>query len=123
MPKVNAIRKLVAVQALLITITAVVFFILNGAFLAGSAVFGGSIACASTLLLEWRRRGADAGPALSAAASMRVLTRTALERFVLVVTGFVLGMGVWELDPLALLTGFIAGQVANLYTQVDQGKN
>jgi ATP synthase protein I len=41
-----------------------------------------------------------------------VLYRTALERFVMVVLLFALGMGVLKLDPLALLTGFVAGQMA-----------
>ena len=108
-------RKLVMLQLLMIAVTSVVFFILYGGFQAGSAVFGGSIACANRLLLELRRHKADTGRALSAGQSIRLLYRTALERFVLVGVLFALGLGVWQLDPLALLTGFIVGQLALVF--------
>jgi len=103
-------------QLLLIAVTAVIFFMIYGGFQAGSAAFGGICASANCLLLEWRRYQADRGQALSAAQSMRLLYRTALERFVLVGVLFALGLGVWRLDPLALLTGFIVGQTALVFT-------
>ena len=102
-------------QLLLITITSVVFFMIYGGFQAGSAAFGGVIACVNRLLLEWRRYKADHGRALSAGQSMRLLYRTALERIVLVGVLFALGLGIWQLDPLALLTGFIVGQMALVF--------
>jgi len=89
---------------------------LGDAMQAGSVWFGGAIAAANMLLLEWRRQTADNGPALSAAASLRLLYRTALERFVLVVTLFAVALGVLRLDPLALLSGFIVGQIALILT-------
>ncbi len=61
-------------------------------------------------------RSADRGRALSAGQSIRLLYRTAVERFVLVGVMFALGLGVWRLDPLALLTGFIVGQLALVFT-------
>jgi ATP synthase protein I len=109
-------RKQLGFQLVLITVASMVFFTLGNAVQAGSVWFGGAIATANLLLLEWRRMAADSGPALSAAASLRLLYRTALERFVLVVTLFVLGLGVLRLEPLALLTGFIVGQVALIVT-------
>ena len=112
----SGVRKLVMLQLLLIAVTSVVFFMLYGGFQAGSAAFGGVIACANRLLLEWRRLNADRGRVLSAGQSMRLLYRTALERFVLVGVLFALGLGVWQLDPLALLTGFIVGQMALVFT-------
>ena len=102
-------------QLLLIAVTSVVFFMLYGGFQAGSAAFGGVCACANRLLLEWRRYKADRGQALSAGQSMRLLYRTALERFVLVGVLFALGLGIWQLDPLALITGFIVGQLALVF--------
>ena len=89
---------------------------LYGGFQAGSAAFGGAIAGVNRLLLGWRRYRADHGRAQSAGESMRLLYRTALERFVLVGVLFALGLGVWQLDPLALLTGFIVGQMALVFT-------
>jgi len=79
-------------------------------------MFGGSIACANRLLLELRRHKADTGGALSAGQSIRLLYQTALERFLLVGVLFALGLGAWQLDPLALLTGFIVGQLALVFT-------
>jgi hypothetical protein len=105
-------NKLVVLQLLLTAATSVVFFWFYGGFQAGSVWYGGAIACASGLLLEWRRHGADTGRALSAGESIRVLYRTALERFVLVALLFAFGLGALQLDPPALLTGFIMGQLA-----------
>jgi len=112
----SGIRKRLGFLLVLIAVTSIVFFALGEAMQAGSVWYGGAIATASLLLLEWRRLAADKGPALSAAASLRLLYRTALERFVLVVTLFALGLGVLRLDPLALLSGFIVGQVALVVT-------
>ena len=113
---VSGIRRQLEFQLALVTVTSVIFFTLGDALQAGSVWFGGAIATANLLLLEWRRRVADSGPALSAAASLRLLYRTALERFALAVTLFVLALGVLQLDPLALLTGFIVGQTALILT-------
>jgi len=112
----SGIRRRLEFELVLVTVTSVVFFTLGDARQAGSVWFGGAIAAANLVLLEWRRRVADTGPALSAAASLRLLYRTALERFVLAATLFALGLGVLRLDPLALLTGFIVGQIALILT-------
>jgi ATP synthase protein I len=108
----SGIRSRLGFQLALIVVTSIVFFMLGDAMQAGSVWFGGAIATANLVLLEWRRRAADEGPALSAAASLRLLYRTALERFVLAVLLFALALGVLQLDPLALLIGFIVGQAA-----------
>jgi ATP synthase protein I len=110
----SSIRKLLVLQLLLTAVTSVFFFLYYGGFQAGSVWYGGAIASANCLLLEWRRHGADRGRALSAGESIRVLYRTALERFVLVALLFALGMGGLQLDPPALLAGFIMGQLALL---------
>ena len=109
-------RKLVMLQLLLIALTSAVFFLVYGGFQAGSAAFGGVIASANCLLLNWRRNAANKGRALNAAESIRLLYRTAVERFVLVIVLFALGLGAWQLDPPALLTGFIVGQLALVFT-------
>ncbi len=109
-------------QLALVLLTSVVFLVVSGNVEALSAGFGGLIACSNTVLLEWRRYRVDSGRALSAGASLRVLYRSALERFLLVAMLFVLGMGVLQLAPLALLTGFIAGQLGLVITGI-QRKN
>jgi hypothetical protein len=103
-------------QLLLVFLTSVVFLFASGGFQAASAGFGGAIALINVLLLEWRRYRVDKGPAIDARQSLRVLYRSALERLLLVALLFALGLGALALDPLALLSGFIAGQLALLLT-------
>ena len=113
----RGIRKLAILQLLLLAATSVVFFMIYGVFQAVSAGCGGLIAMTNVLLLEWRRRRADSGRALSAGESLRLLYRTALERFVLIALLFALALGAMQLDPVALISGFIMGQVALVFTE------
>jgi ATP synthase protein I len=106
---------LAALQLALVAITSTVFFIVYGRFQAGSAGFGGIVAAINIGLLLWRRRRANTGRALSAGESLRVLYRSALERFLVIALLFALGLGVWRLDPLAVLAGFVAGQLALVF--------
>ena len=112
----RGIRKLAMLQLLLIVVTSVVFFMIYGAFQAVSAWCGGLIAMTGVLLLAWRRWRADSGRALSAGESIRLLYRTALERFVLIALLFALALVVLQLDPIALITGFMVGQLALVFT-------
>jgi len=114
----RGVRKLAMFQLLLIAATSVIFFMIYGAFQAASVWCGGLIAMANVLLLEWRRGGADRGRALSAGESLRLLYRTALERFVLVALLFAVALGVLQLAPVAVITGFIVGQLALLFTEI-----
>jgi ATP synthase protein I len=106
---------MVALQAALVAIISSVFFFVHGGFQAGSAGFGGLVAALNVGLLQWRRRQVDAGRALSARESLAVLYRSALERFMVIALLFALGLGVWRLDPLAVLAGFVAGQLALVF--------
>jgi len=93
-----------------------VFFWRAGVNAAAAVWFGGAVATCNILLLVWRRHRAASGRALSAGASLWLLYRTALERFVLVALLLALGLGVLKLHPLALLTGFVVGQLALVLT-------
>jgi hypothetical protein len=112
----NRIRFVVITQLVLVTLAAGGFFAMSGWGRAGAALFGGLVAMGNLLLLEWRRYRTDSGPVLSASESIRVLYRTALERMGLVVLLFALGLGLLELEPLAMITGFIAGQAGLVFT-------
>ena len=118
----RAYRKLAAVQLPLMVVTSVLFLVVSGAGAAIAALFGGLIATLNIALLLWRRERANAGRALNAGESLRLLYRTALERLVAVIALFALGMGILKLHPLGLLTGFIVGQVALLFTE-NKGKS
>lgn len=112
----NGIRPALLAQLLLVALAAGGFFAMSGGFRACSVLFGGAIAMGNLLLLAWRRSRTDRGPVLSASRSIRVLYRSALERMGLVVLLFALGLVVLRLEPLALLTGFIAGQTGLVFT-------
>jgi len=47
-----------------------------------------------------------------------LLYRTAVERFVLVLLLFAVALGTLQLDPLALITGFIVGQLALVFKEL-----
>ena len=110
-------RKLAALQLTLVMATSVLFFIGSGGGAAVSTLFGGAVALVNVALLLWRRERADRGRALSAGESIRLLYRSALERFFAVMALFALGMGVLQLHAAALLTGFVMGQVALFFTE------
>ena len=103
-------------QLVLVGLAAIGFFTLSGQFQALSALFGGAMAVLNLVLLGWRRKQADSGRALTAGQSLWALYRSAIERFALVLALFALGMGVLRLEPLPLLTGFIAGQLGLFVT-------
>jgi hypothetical protein len=114
----SRIRMVLSTQLALVLLTSVVFLFISGGFQAGSAGFGGTIALINVLLLEWRRYQTDKGRAIDARQSLRLLYRSALERLLLVTLLFATGLGAMALDPLALLTGFVMGQVALLLTGI-----
>jgi len=108
----HEIRPLILLQLALLVAVSAVFYLRAGSQAAGAVWFGGMMAALNVVLLLWRRHRADAGRALSAGQSLRLLYRTALERFAVVVVLFALGLGVLGLAPLALVSGFVAGQLA-----------
>ena len=115
----RSFRKLAALQLALVTATSAAFLVWVGLAAAISAWFGGGIALVNVTLLLWRREHAGRGRALSAGESIRLLYRSALERFVVVLALFAVGMGVLQLHAPALLSGFIVGQVALLLIKND----
>ncbi|MGB5259076.1 MAG: ATP synthase subunit I [Gammaproteobacteria bacterium] len=116
MSRARSFRKLAVVQLALVTATSVLFYVWIDATAAAASLFGGGIAMVNVALLLWRRDRADRGRALSAGESIRLLYRSALERFFAVIALFALGLGALELYAPALLAGFIVGQLALLLT-------
>lgn len=86
-------------------------------------LYGGTVSVANMAWLLWRlkreeknssRSGVGHDSEQSARRTVISLYMTAVERFVLVSALFVFGMVSLELEPVALITGFIAGQLALL---------
>lgn len=116
----SGIRRVLLAQLLMVSLASAGFLVLSGGSQALAAGFGGGISLFNIMLLEWRRKQADRGGALTAGESLRVLYRSAIERLTLVALLFALGIGVLTLNPLAVLTGFIAGQLALLLTGLER---
>ena len=92
-----------------------------GSVVAEGVLFGAMAALANSGLLLWRMRRAENHVSQDAHRDLRLLLRTALERFVLVVALLAIGMGSLKQNPLAVVTGFVAGQLIWLFGVVASG--
>lgn len=94
----------------LLTIT-LLFTLIDGlsGFLA--ALYGGVMVIINTLLLLWHSARAERLEQQDTGQNFRIIVRCAIERFVITVALFALGLGRLGLEPLPLLSGFAAGQL------------
>jgi len=101
-----------ALQGALVVAAAILAWLWQGAEVAGAALYGGSAALANVGLLVWRWRRGRYDYHCDGGRHLRQFHRSSLERFFVV--GVVLALGLYglRLDPLAMLLGFIVGQVA-----------
>lgn len=116
----TGIRRLLLYQAILVAVTSAVFLAIFDSFAAVSAGFGGCIAAVNALLLaRCSRRDAQAvqrTPQQSLAAGYICV----VQRFLLVALCFAFGLGVLKLEALALLTGFMIGQLVMIFNGIRQ---
>lgn len=84
------------------------FFFHSGQWQALSALYGSGLCIVSAFLLG----GGVARVANNGAFGAWHLYGGAVARFVLVLVGLAVGMGILKLDPLAVLVGFVAAQLA-----------
>lgn len=104
-------RSIVRLQAAVAVAAAVIGLVVGDGETAKATFFGASIALLNTLLMVWRMRRAERQPHLDASRQLRSLYLSGIERFVAVVAALAIGLKALQLDPLALLVGFIAGQL------------
>jgi len=116
----TGIRRLLFYQFLLVAVTSAVFLVIVETFSAASVWFGGFIAAANALVLaRCSRRDAldtERTPQQSLVAGYSCM----VQRFLLVALLFAFGLGVLRLDALALLTGFIGGQLVMVIMGIKQ---
>ncbi|MHB1175327.1 MAG: ATP synthase subunit I [Sulfuriferula sp.] len=106
------IRLALLVQGGCVLMAALLAYLVYGQASAMATAFGGLVALANSGLLAWRMRVAKRREATDAQQDLRMIYRTGLERFVLVVFFLALGMGVLKLDPPVTFAGFVLGQMA-----------
>ena len=105
-------RNALITQVFVVLVVAAIYVSLVSAASAWGAVFGGCISVANGQLLLWRSIRGGKHPHGDPGRHLRSFFASAMERFVVVVVLFAIGMGVLKLAPLPLLLGFIAGQAA-----------
>ncbi|HUW27121.1 MAG TPA: ATP synthase subunit I [Sulfuriferula sp.] len=106
------IRRALLVQGGLVLVAAILVYAIYGQARTLAVIYGGLVTLANSILLAWRMRAAKRRINPDVGQDLRMLYRTSLERFVLVVAFLALGMGILKLDPLALIAGFVLGQLA-----------
>jgi F0F1-type ATP synthase assembly protein I len=107
----QAFLRFITIQLLLVITVAGIVFVIYGLFSAVSAVYGGLIAITNSSLLYWRKEAMAKETRFNAETSLLLMYRSSLERFLAVALLLYLGMAQFELDALALLSGFIVGQL------------
>lgn len=99
-------RQLIYIATFVVMVAASAGYFLSWPGVA-AALLGGSIVLINVLLQFWALRKAERQARADAAHNLRIMMRCAMERFVVTIALFALGMGVWKLPPLALIAGFV----------------
>ena len=105
-------RKVMGLQTAMAALAAAVFGVVEGSMPALAAFFGGMIGVSVSWLLRHGVLKAAEIAKSDPGKSMLVLYMGAVQRFVLVLALFGLGLGLLKLDPLATVIGFGVAQVA-----------
>jgi len=115
--------RMVLVQVAFTIIIAVIFYLQQGTEFALAALYGGAVTLASTLLSAWRTNAAIEADQHNAEHGMLEFYQIMVMRFLLVVGLLALGLGWLKLAPIALVSGFIAAQVGQIFgpTRIKKG--
>jgi ATP synthase protein I len=105
-------KNVAELQFVLIIISAVPTYFVVNPLAAKAVVFGGLIALVNVMLLNWRMCWGERHLNADAAWHFRQAFRSFFERFVVAATLFAVGLKLLKLLPLAMLTGFVLGQLA-----------
>jgi len=107
-------RRIVGFQILASVVIAIGFLIGVGAAEGRSALYGGLVAVTLTALLSRGVKRAEVTAARDPQKSMVILYVGAVQRFVLALAAFALGLAVLKLEPMAVFVGFAAAQFSYL---------
>ncbi len=100
-----------AYQFALVSAVSGVFLVIATPLAAGSSEFGGAMAAVNALLLTRCARRDARAPQRTPQQSLAAVFLCVAQRFLVVTLLFAFGLGVFKLEPLALLAGFVAGQL------------
>jgi ATP synthase protein I len=118
----SGIRRLLLFQSSVVVVTAAVFLVIFETFSAVSVCYGGCVAAVNALLLARCSYRDTQAPERSPQQSLAAVYLCVVQRFLLIAVLFALGLGLLELKPLALMTGFIAGQLVMVIMETQRLK-
>jgi ATP synthase protein I len=105
-------RNVLIVQIFLVLIAAALCGWFFDSSTVRAALYGGFIAMANTLLSLRHLHRAERIAGEVAEQNVRIFYQCAFERLVITLALFALGLGILKLEPLAVIGGFILGQIA-----------
>ena len=118
----SGIRRLLLFQSLTVAVTAAAFLVIFETFSAVSVCYGGCMAAANALLVGRCAHRDARAPQRSPQQSLVAVYLCVLQRFLVIASLFALGLGWLKLQPLALITGFIAGQLVMVIMETQRLK-
>jgi F0F1-type ATP synthase assembly protein I len=107
-------KRVYLIQLLLIGLGSALTAYIWGLSHAVALSFGGAMVMLNTALLQWRHAQARSKAGRDLERNMRIIYRTAAERFLLMLALFAVGIGVLNLEPKALIAGFAVLQLAQI---------
>jgi len=108
----GAVHRVLAVQAVLIGICALAFWLGAGGGAGLAAVYGGMVSVLMTLVLAWRVSQAGRVTAAGKISGVFPAYLGVVERFALAIAGLAVGMGLLHLMPAPMLVSFAAAQLS-----------
>ena len=108
----SSVHRTAVLQVIISVVVGVSGYALQGEAEAKAALYGGVVALMGTLLLLWRMQRSKQKTLLEVHQHLWLFYRSGLERFLVICVLLAIGMGPFKLVPLAVLVGFVAGQLA-----------
>ncbi|GEM_PF-5547554 len=103
----TVLLRVLLIQAMAGLTCVIVFGVEQSGFAAGSAAYGELIGMLTSVLLAWRM-----SQAAQPKADLRALYIGAVERMLVAIAGFGVGIAVFGLTPVGMLVGFASTQLA-----------
>lgn len=112
------VRRVLLLQGLLGAAAAAGAFPLGGGHASVAAAYGASVSLVNAGLLAWHIRRGGRSSSGDASRELRAILAAGLQRLAVVVALLAVGFGILHLVPLALVTGFIMGQLGLLLSGI-----
>ncbi|MFO7603991.1 MAG: ATP synthase subunit I [Gammaproteobacteria bacterium] len=98
-----------------LAVAAVLFSLYRGSDFVMALLYGGAVTIVTTLYSGWRLKVATSGDEHGPGLNMTEFYKGALLRFILVIALLALGLGVFRLEPVAVIIGFAITQTGYLF--------